>query len=385
MKTVEQLQEIAAQVRRDIIRMVYNAKSGHPGGSLGCTDVVTALFFEVMDINPSNFTKEGRGEDMFFLSNGHISPMLYSIMARRGYFDIKELATFRKLGTRLQGHPTPVEKLPGLRIASGSLGQGLSVSIGAAIAKKHNQDPHVVYTLTGDGELEEGQVWEAFMFAGAKKVDNLIAIIDHNKKQAIAKHNIELEKKLGISKGERMTIDEADKQSANPNYGKSHFDDNCQTCSPAYMLRLHGFNVTAKACHPGSKSDYLSKGRSWEVWKDIDGTPAKHISVNDWMASKGYKQMSPKRYKEFYEENCMEVGVYQTSIKWKGRGGHATILQRLEDGSLLYIEPQIDNSSNRSIDYLCNNGKTSGLTDNRGVMRIDNKLFNTDFIDIFNK
>lgn len=183
MKTVEQLQEIAAQVRRDIIRMVYNAKSGHPGGSLGCTDVVTALFFEVMDINPSNFTKEGRGEDMFFLSNGHISPMLYSIMARRGYFDIKELATFRKLGTRLQGHPTPVEKLPGLRIASGSLGQGLSVSIGAAIAKKHNQDPHVVYTLTGDGELEEGQVWEAFMFAGAKKVDNLIAIIDHNKKQ----------------------------------------------------------------------------------------------------------------------------------------------------------------------------------------------------------
>lgn len=183
MKTIEQLQEIAAQVRRDIIRMVYNAKSGHPGGSLGCTDVVTALFFEVMDIDPARFTKEGRGEDMFFLSNGHISPMLYSIMARRGYFEVNELATFRKLGTRLQGHPTPVEKLPGLRIASGSLGQGLSVSIGAAIAKKHNQDPHVVYTLTGDGELEEGQVWEAFMFAGAKKVDNLIAIIDHNKKQ----------------------------------------------------------------------------------------------------------------------------------------------------------------------------------------------------------
>lgn len=183
MKTVEQLKEIAAQVRRDIIRMVYNAKSGHPGGSLGCTDLVTALYFEIMDIDPASFTREGRGEDMFFLSNGHISPMLYSIMARRGYFPVSELATFRKLGTRLQGHPTPVEKLPGLRIASGSLGQGVSVAIGAAIAKKQNQDPHIVFVLTGDGELEEGQIWEAFMFAGGKKVDNLIAIIDHNKKQ----------------------------------------------------------------------------------------------------------------------------------------------------------------------------------------------------------
>ena len=183
MKTVEQLKEIAAQVRRDIIRMVYNAKSGHPGGSLGCTDLVTALYFEIMDIDPAKFTREGRGEDMFFLSNGHISPMLYSIMARRGYFPVSELATFRKLGTRLQGHPTPVEKLPGLRIASGSLGQGVSVAIGAAIAKKQNQDPHTVFVLTGDGELEEGQIWEAFMFAGGKKVDNLIAIIDHNKKQ----------------------------------------------------------------------------------------------------------------------------------------------------------------------------------------------------------
>ncbi|MBQ4433676.1 MAG: transketolase [Bacteroidales bacterium] len=163
--------------------MVYGAKSGHPGGSLGCTDVATALYFEVMDIDPQHFTKEGRGEDMFFLSNGHISPMLYSVMARRGYFPVNELGTFRKLNTRLQGHPTPVEGLPGLRIASGSLGQGLSVSIGAAIAKKSNGDSHTVYTLTGDGELEEGQVWEAFMFAGAKQVDNLIAIIDHNKKQ----------------------------------------------------------------------------------------------------------------------------------------------------------------------------------------------------------
>ncbi len=183
MKTVAQLQEIATQVRRDIIRMVTNAKSGHPGGSLGCTDVVTALYFNAMDINPDHFTREGMGEDMFFLSNGHISPMLYSIMARRGYFDVKELSTFRLMGTRLQGHPTPAENLPGIRIASGSLGQGISVSIGAAIAKKSNHDSHVVYTLTGDGELEEGQVWEAFMFAGAKKVDNLIVIIDHNKKQ----------------------------------------------------------------------------------------------------------------------------------------------------------------------------------------------------------
>ncbi|MDD6582032.1 MAG: transketolase [Bacteroidales bacterium] len=181
--TIEKLQEIAAQVRRDIIRMVYGAKSGHPGGSLGCTDVVTALYFDVMDIDPQHFTKDGMGEDMFFLSNGHISPMLYSVMARRGYFPISELGTFRKLNTRLQGHPTPVEGLPGLRIASGSLGQGLSVSIGAAIAKKANGDFHTIYTLTGDGELEEGQVWEAFMFAGAKHVDNLIAIIDHNKKQ----------------------------------------------------------------------------------------------------------------------------------------------------------------------------------------------------------
>lgn len=183
MKTVAQLQEIATQVRRDIIRMVTNAKSGHPGGSLGCADLVTALYFSEMDIDPENFTIEGKNEDMFFLSNGHISPMLYSIMARRGYFNVSELSTFRLIGTRLQGHPTPVEKLPGIRIASGSLGQGLSVSIGAAIAKKHNADQHIVYTLTGDGELEEGQVWEAFMFAGAKNVDNLIAIIDYNQKQ----------------------------------------------------------------------------------------------------------------------------------------------------------------------------------------------------------
>ena len=179
----KELQDIAAQVRRDIIRMVHGAKSGHPGGSLGCADFLTALFFQIMEIDPEKFTKEGAGEDMFFLSNGHITPVLYSVMARRGFFPVSELATFRKLHTRLQGHPTPVEGLPGIRIASGSLGQGVSVAIGAALAKKANQDPHLVYALTGDGELQEGQIWEALMFAGAKHVDNLIVTVDYNGKQ----------------------------------------------------------------------------------------------------------------------------------------------------------------------------------------------------------
>ena len=169
MATIDELKATAAQVRRDIIRMVHGAKSGHPGGSLGCADFLTALYFELMDVTPESFTKDGVGQDMFFLSNGHITPVLYSVMARRGYFPVSELATFRKLGTRLQGHPTPVEKIPGIRIASGSLGQGLSVSIGAALAKKNNNDKHLVYALTGDGELQEGQVWEAVMFAGAKR------------------------------------------------------------------------------------------------------------------------------------------------------------------------------------------------------------------------
>lgn len=179
----KQLQDIACQVRRDIIRMVNGAKSGHPGGSLGCADFLTALYFEIMDINPDNFTREGVNEDMFFLSNGHISPVLYSVMARRGYFPVSELATFRKLHTRLQGHPTPVEGLPGIRIASGSLGQGVSVAVGAALAKKANNDNHIVYALTGDGEIQEGQIWEALMFAAAKKVDNLIVTVDNNGKQ----------------------------------------------------------------------------------------------------------------------------------------------------------------------------------------------------------
>ncbi len=179
----KELENIAAQVRRDIIRMVHGAKSGHPGGSLGCADFMTALYFQIMEIDPAHFTKEGVGEDMFFLSNGHISPVLYSVMARRGYFPVEELGTFRKLHTRLQGHPTPVEGLPGIRVASGSLGQGVSVALGAALAKKANKDPHLVFALTGDGELQEGQIWEAFMFGGAKKVDNLIVTIDHNGKQ----------------------------------------------------------------------------------------------------------------------------------------------------------------------------------------------------------
>ena len=177
------LETIAAQVRRDIIRMVHKAKSGHPGGSLGCADYLTALFFEILEADPAHFAQNGRDEDMFFLSNGHITPVFYSVLARRGYFPVSELATFRELGTRLQGHPTPTHNLPGVRVASGSLGQGLSVSIGAALAKKANQDNHIVYTLTGDGELQEGQNWEAIMFASANKVDNLILTVDYNGKQ----------------------------------------------------------------------------------------------------------------------------------------------------------------------------------------------------------
>lgn len=178
-----QLERIASQVRRDIIRMVHGCQSGHPGGSLGATDIVTALYFDQMQINPEQFRMDGAGEDMFFLSNGHISPMFYSILAHRGYFPVSELATFRRLGTRLQGHPTTAEGLPGIRIASGSLGQGLSVAVGAAQAKRLNGDNHLVFVLMGDGEQEEGQIWEAAMYAPAKGVDNLVAIVDYNKKQ----------------------------------------------------------------------------------------------------------------------------------------------------------------------------------------------------------
>ena len=180
MKTISELQDIASQVRRDIIRMTSQAQSGHPGGSLGCADILTALYFNVMNINPSQFKMNGDGEDLFFLSNGHISPVLYSVLARRGYFPISELATFRKLDSRLQGHPSIVHNLPGVRMASGSLGQGLSNAIGAALTKKLNGDKSIVYCLCGDGELQEGQNWEAIMFAAAKNVNNLIAIVDDN-------------------------------------------------------------------------------------------------------------------------------------------------------------------------------------------------------------
>lgn len=177
-----ELTAIASQVRRDIVRMVHGSNSGHPGGSLGCADFLTALYFKTMKHDPS-FDMDGKGEDVFILSNGHISPVFYSVLARSGYFDVKELATFRKLNTRLQGHPATHEHLPGVRIASGSLGQGMSVAIGAALAKKLNGDDRIVYSLHGDGELDEGQIWEAVMFAAHHKVDNLISTIDWNHQQ----------------------------------------------------------------------------------------------------------------------------------------------------------------------------------------------------------
>ncbi len=179
---MENLEKIASQIRRDIVRMVHGVQSGHPGGSLGCTDFLTALYFKIMQHNTS-FEMDGKGEDLFFLSNGHISPLLYSCLARSGYFPVSELATFRKLNSRLQGHPTTHEHLPGVRMSSGSLGQGLSVAIGAALAKKMNNDNRIVYSLHGDGELDEGQNWEAILFAAHKKVDNLIATIDCNGQQ----------------------------------------------------------------------------------------------------------------------------------------------------------------------------------------------------------
>ncbi|MCL2414168.1 MAG: transketolase [Bacteroidales bacterium] len=180
MKTISELQGVASQVRRDIIRMTSQAQSGHPGGSLGCADFLTALYFNVMNIDPENFKMDGKNEDLFFLSNGHITPVFYSILARRGYFPISELGTFRKLDSRLQGHPSISHNLPGIRMASGSLGQGLSNAIGSALTKKLNGDKSIVYCLCGDGELQEGQNWEAIMFAPAKNVDNLIAVVDLN-------------------------------------------------------------------------------------------------------------------------------------------------------------------------------------------------------------
>jgi len=179
---MSELKDIATQIRRDIVRMVHAVQSGHPGGSLGCTEFFTALYFKIMKHNP-DFKMDGKGEDIFFLSNGHISPVFYSALARSGYFPLQELSTFRKINSRLQGHPTTHEDLPGVRVASGSLGQGMSVAIGAAYAKKLNNDDRTVYSLHGDGELDEGQNWEAIMFAAHKKVDNLISTIDWNGQQ----------------------------------------------------------------------------------------------------------------------------------------------------------------------------------------------------------
>jgi len=183
MPDINKLEDIAVQIRRDIVRMVHAVQSGHPGGSLGCVEYFTALFFDIMEHNPKNFTIAGKNEDIFILSNGHISPVYYSALARSGYFEVSELATFRKLNTRLQGHPATHEGLPGIRTASGSLGQGLSVAAGIALGKKLDHDNHLVYCLTGDGELEEGQIWEAVMYAAHNKIDNLIVTVDFNGQQ----------------------------------------------------------------------------------------------------------------------------------------------------------------------------------------------------------
>ena len=181
-KKIDELEKISSQVRRDIVRMVHKVQSGHPGGSLGCTDFFVTLFFQIMKRN-SVFDMNGKNEDIFFLSNGHISPVFYSVLARSGYFKLDELYTFRKLNSRLQGHPATHEGLPGIRVASGSLGQGLSVAIGAALSKKLNNDNNLVYVLLGDGELQEGQVWEALMFASHNKLDNIMVTIDYNGQQ----------------------------------------------------------------------------------------------------------------------------------------------------------------------------------------------------------
>lgn len=182
MPDINKLKQIASQVRRDIVRMVHDVQSGHPGGSLGCTEFLVALYFELME-HRSEFNMDGQGEDLFFLSNGHISPVWYSVLARSGYFPVEELATFRKINSRLQGHPATEEGLPGIRVASGSLGQGLSVALGAALSKKLNNDDKLIYSLHGDGELQEGQIWEAAMFAAHHKVDNIISVVDWNGQQ----------------------------------------------------------------------------------------------------------------------------------------------------------------------------------------------------------
>lgn len=218
-------------------------------------------------------------------------------------------------------------------------------------------------------------------------IDELPNNLTEAEKKAIAEHLLKIEKQWKFTKGKAMSIDDADKQSANPKYYNGRpFQINCQTCAPAYMLRLLGFDVTAKGNRKGTKLEYLSQGMHlWEEWQNTDGTPAKHSSINDWLAAKGYSTMDKDRYREFFEETCKDEGVYMLSIGWKGGGGHATILQRLPNGKLIRVEPQRDNSrTGRTLDTLCASGAaTSHMC--RGIMRIDNKLFNTDYLEIFNK
>lgn len=183
MTAISEMKKLSTQVRRDIVRMVHAVNSGHPGGSLGCVEFLVALYQDILNHKPHHFSMDGKGEDLFFLSNGHISPAFYSVLSRSGYFPVEELKTFRRLNTRLQGHPTTHDHLPGVRIASGSLGQGMSVAIGASLAKKLNSDPSIVYSLHGDGELQEGQIWEAALYAAANKIDNYIATVDYNGRQ----------------------------------------------------------------------------------------------------------------------------------------------------------------------------------------------------------
>ncbi len=257
MTTTAQMQALASQVRRDIIRMVHAVQSGHPGGSLGCADFLTALYISILKHDPENFSMDGHEQDMFFLSNGHISAAWYSVLARTGYFPVSELATFRKLNTRLQGHPTPAEHLPGVRVASGSLGQGLSVAIGASLAKRLNNDPNLVYTLHGDGELQEGQIWEAAMFAAGRKVDNIIATIDYNGKQIDGPVDVVMPLGNLRAKWEAFnwTVLEMDGH---------NFDDILATMAKAKELTGHGKPIIViMHTHMGQGVDFMTDKHQW--------------------------------------------------------------------------------------------------------------------------
>jgi transketolase len=253
----EQMKILATQVRRDIVRMVHAIQSGHAGGPLGCADFLTALYTSVLKHDPANFTMDGHGQDMFFLSNGHLSAVWYSLLARTGYFPVSELATFRRLNSRLQGHPTPAEHLPGVRIASGSLGQGLSVAIGAALAKRLTSDPNLVYTLHGDGELQEGQIWEAAMFAAGRKVDNLIATIDYNGKQIDGPVDVVMP--LGNLRAKWEAFDWIVLEMDGHN-----FDDILATLAKAKELTGHGKPIVILMhTHMGQGVDFMVDKHQW--------------------------------------------------------------------------------------------------------------------------